>query len=399
VLTTADATTVEYEGGSFAAEPIARGAAYQLFSDTQRDGFSVNPHGRPRFRRVVHASDVALLSGPAPGANDASIKVPLSRTMNWAAAHRLSQSRASAQSAALRETRDSASVRPGTRMVKILSGRQLSGYLRGWLPLGFCHREYDIAHLRSPAELAVLSTDGRIDVSAEVIFALRWRAAGLEDFAIPYASDMPGLMDIPPHDRVGPPVLGTGFALSSRHIIPEFVTADMFDLPMPAHAELVAFTSDGSEVLLYGYLAEQRAWGRLAGPQWRHLLNGVDGVAPDQEYFPVPAAPTQMLGVVGGKLLEAVADPPNEFLLLAKVRALRQPVSSPARRTPVVTWRDSECSVTRDGDDWARVRLTTPDPDAIARLGATCVERGVYEAWAPVTEFKRRTDRVVRYEV
>jgi hypothetical protein len=397
VLTTAEATTVEFEGSSFSAEPIARGAAYQLFSDSQRDGFSLNPHNGPRFRRVVHASDVALLAGPEPGTSDPAIKVPLSRTMNWDTAHRLTQSRGSASSPTLREMRESATVQSGTRMVKILSGRQLSGYLRGWLPMGFCHREYDIAHLRTPAELAVLSTDGRVEISAPVVFALRWRAAGPEDFAVPYADEMPGLMEIPPHDRVGAPVLGTGFALSSRHIVPEFTTADMFDLPMPAHAELVAFTADGAEVLLYGYLAEQRAWGRLAGPQWRHLLTGVDGVAADQEYFPVPAAPTQMVGMVGGNVLEAVADPPNDFWLLAKVRALRQPVQAPARRTPLVTWRDTTCSLVRDGDDWARVRLTNPDPESVARLGATCVERGVYEAWAPASEFTRRVDHVVRY--
>ena len=317
--------------------------------------------------------------------------------MSWATAHRMSQSRWSVGTAVLRLMRNSVVVDRGTRMVKVLSARQLSGFLRGWLPMGFCHREYDIAHLRTPADLAVLSTDGRVDASAAVIFALRWRAAGPEDYAIPYAEDVPGLIDIPPHDRVGAPVLGTGFAPSNHHIIPEFVTADLADVPLPAHAELVAFTDGGAEVLLYRYLAEQRAWGRLAGKQWRHLLSDVDGIATDQEYFPVPAAPTQLFGLVNGNPLEAVVDHPDGFMLLAKVRALRQPVSQPARRSPVVRWRDARCIVVRDNDDWVRVRIIQPDNDALSDLGATCVERGVYEAWAPAAEITERSDIWVSY--
>ena len=91
---------------------------------------------------------------------------------------------------------------------------------------------------------------------------------------------------------------------------------------MPARAELIAFTADGTEVLLYRYLAEQRAWARLAGPQWRRLL---------------------------------------------------------------------------DDGDWLRVRMMRPNPEALPRLGATCIERGVYEAWVTAAELDGRGDVVVRY--
>lgn len=391
-------TTVELDGVSYPAESFAKGAAYQVFSATPRPGFNANPQVGLPFRRIVHATEVELIAGPAPATSDLPVRVPLSRSMSWAAAHRMTQSRSAADVAALRQMRDSVVIQRGTRMVKILSGRQLSGFLRGWLPMGFCHREYDIAHLRTPADLAVLSTDGRVDGSAPVIFALRWRAAGPEDYAIPYASDMAGLIGIPPHDRVGAPLLGTGFAPSNQHIIPEFVTADLADIPLPALAELVAFTADGAEVLLYRYLAEQRAWGRLAGSQWRHLWADVDGVVADQEYFPVPPAPSQLLGLVNGNPLEAVCDHPDGFMLLAKVRALRQPVSQPARRAPIAVWRDVRCLVVRDSDDWIRVRLIAPDSDAVSDLGATCVERGIYEAWAPVSEITDRSDQWTPYD-
>ncbi len=391
-------TIVEFDGVSFPAEQLAKGVAYQLLSDSPRPGFDANPQLGVSYRRVVHASEVEFLGGPEPATTDMPMRVPLSRNMSWAAAHRMTQSRAAASTAALRYMRDSAVIKRGTRMVKILSARQLSGYLRGWLPMGFCHREYDVAHLRTPADLAVLCTDGRVDTASPAVFALRWRAAGPEDYAVPYADAVRGLISIPPHDRVGAPVLGTGFAPSSQHIVPEFMTADLADIPLPAHAELVAFTSEGIEVLLYRYLAEQRAWGRLAGKQWRHLLTEADGIAADQEYFPVPPAPTQLLGLIKDKPLEAVLDHPDGFMLMAKVRALRQPVSEPARRCPAVTWRDIQCTVIHETEEWVRVRLIRPDSDALSDLSATCVERGVYEAWAPAAEVTERSDIWMKYQ-
>jgi hypothetical protein len=397
---------IRYDGLTYGAEPVARGAAYEIYSSVPADGFMSNPRPdapdipAPAFRRFVHATEVDLLAGPAPQPDDAPLSVPLSATMSWAEAHRLSQAGASAAShPALRSMRDTVRIRRGTRMVKILSGRQLAGTLRGWLPQGFCHREYDIAHLRTPGDLAVLATDRTEpqDDSAAV-FMLRWRAVDAADFATPYDSEFAGLTAMSPHQRVGPPVLGTGFAPTNRHIIPEFVTDGLGDLPLPAHAELIAFTPDGTEVLLYRYLAEQRAWGRLAGKQWRGLLDGIEGLAGDQEYFPIPDAPTRLMGRHDGHPYEAVADPrENEFLVLAKVRALRHAVTDAVRLSPRVVWRGEPCTVVRDSDEWLRLRLIHPSPAALEATGTACMERGIYEAWAPAAEVRNRRDAIVRY--
>jgi len=116
-------------------------------------------------------------------------------------------------------------------------------------------------------------------------------------------------------------------------------------------------------------------------------MASVDGIAPDQEYFPVPRAPAQLVGLHDGQPYEAIADPrENEFLVLAKVRALRHTVTTPARRSPTVMWRGVRCGVIRDSDGWLRVRLLRPSPEALERTGASCMERGIYEAWALATE-------------
>ena len=388
-----EGVTVGFAGLEYAAEPVPSGAAYEIFTNVPADGFLPNP--RPAaampFRRFVHATEVELLDGTAPKPYDAPLCLPLSPTMSMALAHRLSQSMpgaSAATDAAVRAMRDSIRIRRGTRMVKILSGRQLAGYLHGWLPQGFCHREYDIAHLRTPAGLAVLATDrDGVHDAQDVVFALRWRAIDARDYATPYASDFGGLTAMSPHARVGPPVLGTGFAPTSRHIVPEFVTADLTDLALPAHAELIAYTADGTEVLLYRYLAEQRGMGSagrttVARPARRRRRDrSRPGVLPGARA--ADPAHRQLYG----STYEVVADPrENEFLVLAKVRALRAPVTSAARRTPTVTWRGVRCSVIRDSDGWLRVRLLRPSPDALERTGATCVERGIYEAWAPASE-------------
>jgi hypothetical protein len=386
-------------GVTYPAEAIAKGAAYEIFSTSVRDGFVPNP--RPGtllpYRRFVHATEVEVVAGEPSATIDSPLSMPLSRALSWPTVYRMSQSAAAAASPLLVAIRETATIQRGTRMMKILSGRQLAAHLGGRLPHGFCHREYDIAHLRTAAELAVLRTDGMPEADESVVFALRWRAADPSDYAVPYRWAYDGLIHISPHDRLGAPVLGTGFAPSRQHVIPEWITTDFVDIPLPAHTELLAFTADGSEVLLYRYLAEQRAWARLAGPQWRHLLAGVD-VAADQEYFPAAEPMTRLVGVYRNDEYEAVAEPPNEFWLLAKVRALRHQVTEPSRRTPIVSWRGATCAVILDNGNWLRVRMLRPDPDALVRLGATCVERGVYEAWAPIGEVSDAGDLVVTYD-
>jgi hypothetical protein len=394
---------VAFDGVTYSAEPVAKGAAYELFATEPAPGFLPNPRpgARKPYRRFVPAADAEVVEGMAPVPLDRPLHVPLSRATTWASVHRLSQTPHAAASAVLADIRDSARIRRGTRMVKVLSAAQLSGYLRGWLPQGFCYREYDIAHLRTPVQLAILRSDGEESAPGtdEVVFALRWRAVDPADYEVPSVADFAGLVRIPPRDRLGPAVLGTGFAPSGQHLVPEFVTAHLGDLPLPAFAELVAYTADGTEVVLYSYAPEQRAWTRMVGPQWRYLFNHVPGVAPDQEYFPVPAAPTTLIGWLRGQEYVALADPPDEFRVLAKIRAARYPVEALARRTPYVRWRGATCTVIRDENAWLRVRLVRPDGEAVTRLGATCLERGIYETWAPAAETGPARSLDVRYDL
>jgi len=392
---------VAYDGAIYPAEPVGRGAAYELFTDRPADGFLPNP--RPGamvpYRRFVPSGDVQVVEGVPPVPPDEPLRALLSRTLNWATVQRLSQAPPVADLVAA--IRGSVRIRPGTRMVKVLSAAQLTEYLHGALPRGFCYREHDIAHLRTPAELGVLRADGEDAApgSDDVVFALRWRAVDAVDYAIPYPVEVDGLVRMPPHHRLGPAVLGTGFAPSGQHLIPEWVTAQLADLPLTALAELIAYTADGTEVVLYRYLAEQRAWGRMVGPQWRHLFAHVPGVVPEQEYLPLPETPTVLVGWYRGQEFGAVADPPAEFRLLAKTRATRYPVEALARRTRYVRWRGQDCSVVRDDGDWLRVRLVRPDVEAVVGLGATCLERGVYETWAPYRESTAQRSHDIRYEL
>jgi hypothetical protein len=338
------------------------------------------------------------MEGRPPQPADQPLHVPLSRTLTWDWVHRLSQT--TRDSEVLAAIRHSAQIRRGTPMVKVLSGTQLAAHLHGALPHGFCYREYDIAHLRTPTDLAVLRGDGSESEPGadEVVFVLRWRAVDPVDYEIPYATEFSGLVRISPHDRLGPTVLGSGFAPSGQHVIPEYVTAHLADLPLPASADLMAYTADGTEVVLYTYAPEHRGWTRMAGTQWRHLFAHVPGIPPEQEYFTVPEGPTRLVGWYRDREYEAVADPPDEFRVLARLRAARYPVESVVRRTPYVRWRGVTCTVVRDEGAWLRVRLVRPSSDSVAQAGATCLERGVYETWAPFAETGARRSIDVGYE-
>jgi hypothetical protein len=310
---------------------------------------------------------------------------PLTRDLSWDAVQRMSQSAAHRDDPVLRRIRSTAAVFRGTRMVKVLSAPQFAGHLGGWLPYGFCYRACDIAHLQSPEELALLRTDGSTDIG--VVFALRWRAVDPIDFEVPGAPGQSGLATLPGHSRVGAMVLGTGFTPSTDDLIPEFVTAGFADLPMPANAQLIAYPAPGEEVILYSYQPEQHGWLRLAGPRWRHLLEGVPGVSPDREYVPCSdSGSSRLVGQAGAQEYEAVADPPGEFRVRALTRAARYPVSTLSRRAEQATWRGVPCWVLQRDDSWARLRVVTPDGDSLNATGARCYERGVYESWAPLRE-------------
>ncbi|RKR88644.1 hypothetical protein BDK92_2973 [Micromonospora pisi] len=385
---------VTYAGTTYPAEELTRGAAYELFSASEVDGFSRDPRPDARlpWHRFVHASEVTAVYGSrAAGDPDLEppLTAPLNRVRNWDDVHQLSQTQAGASDPILASVRNSALVRQGTPMVKVLSARQFAGHLRGWLPYGFCYREYDVAHLRTPADLALLRTDleaGRD--GTDVAYVLRWRAIDPLDYDVPGGDRHAGLVAIPPHDRVGPPVLGTGFTPSGRHLIPEFVTRDMADLPLSANAALVAYSPAGDEVVLYTYQPEQRGWLRMAGPRWRHLLAAAPGVSPDQDYVPFGDTPrsTQLVGDYHEQEYEALADLPGGFRVLAMTRAARYPVENVRRRARYANWRGVLCLVLGEQTGWLRLRLCRPNPDSIATCGAQCYERGVYESWAPAQE-------------
>lgn len=324
------------------------------------------------------------------------ILAPVTPGMSYEAIHALSQGPLhGAVAAQITTIRRTATIRPGTRMIKLLSARQVPAYLHGRRPAGFCYREFDLAPVRASAELALLLGDAVTPASAPVVFGLRWRAVAPADYHIPFSIEVDGLPSyaglttISPHDRLGPPVLGTGFAPSRSHLVPEFVTADLADLPMPMGTSIVAFPPDGTEVTLYVYIPEQRAWTRMYGPQHKHLLAGLADVSTEQEYVQSStdhAGGPVLLGRFRDEIYEAVADPPGGFRVLSRARAARYPVETVARRTRHVTWRDLPCTVVRVDGDWYRLRLCRPDRVAASTLGIHCLERGLYEVWAPAAE-------------
>jgi hypothetical protein len=317
---------------------------------------------------------------------DDPLMMPVSRTIDWSAVHRMSQAREPGGTIAA--IRRSAAIRRGTRLIKFITADQLAGFLHGWLIGGFCYRVRDVSHLRTPADLAVLAGQRESDVT----YGVRWRAVDPLDYEVPLADTHGGLVAMPSHDRIGPPVIGSGFAPAEQQIIPEFVTADLADLPLPAGASLVAHVPDGTEVVLYRYLPEQQSWVRMHGPQWRflteniHFPGGGGPVPVYQEYFPVPAGATTYVGTHQGRTFEAIVDPPSEFRVAAKFPAARFPVDTLGRRIPYATWRGIRCTVVRVENDWIRLRLCRPDAVQVTMAGAQCVERGLYEVWAPAAE-------------
>lgn len=397
--TSGNGPRVTYGGAVYPAEEIARGAAYELSSVDEAPGFEwVRPGTARPWRRFVHVTEVTDVHPVTEPAEEpeAPLLAPLHRERGWSYVQQLSQQPAAAGDPTLAAVRASAVIRRGTRMVKVLSARQLAGHVRGWLPHGFCFREHDVAHLRTPSATTVLRTDGAdARDGADVTYALRWRAAGPDDYDVPVGEAHRGLRALAPRDRLGAAVLGTGFVPSDGQLVPEFVTRDFADLPMPANATLLAYPADGVEVVLYSYQAEQRGWLRMVGPQWRHLLAAVPGLSPDQEYVPTGEAPrsTRLVGGYAGGEYEAVADLPGGFRVLATTRAARYPVEWAARRLRLADWRGVSCLVLREEAGWLRLRLRRPGPDAVAETGAQCQERGVYEAWAPAAEVT--DDRVV----
>ncbi|WP_117210813.1 hypothetical protein [Allorhizocola rhizosphaerae] len=370
-------TTVVVDGVSYPAEPVAGGAAYEVFSEVPAPGFlRMLAPGRWPYHRFVPSEETGV---------ETVLRAPVRRGMSWESIHRLSQSppRDAASAELVAGVRATATVRRGTRMVKPLTARGVTAVLKGHLPHGFCYREWDVAHLRTPLEQSILTGDA----AGEAAYLLRWRAIDPSDYHVPTGPAIAGLVAMPPHDRVGAPVLGTGFTPSAAELIPEWITADFANLPLPANAALVAYAADGTEIVLYAFQPEQRGWVRMVGPQWRHL-------APDdREYVPIPPGEqsSRLVGMFRGEEYDAVADPPDEFRVLAMNRAARYPVESLLRRTRYARWRGALATVLTQESSWTRLRLCRPDPANVAALGAQCYERGVYEVWAPTNEVDTHT--------
>jgi len=346
--------------------------------------------------RTAHFENLAEFAGNIADPEEQAILAPVVPGVSYESVHHLSQSQLRAPDAGQISTiRRTATIRPGTRMIKLLSARQVSAYLQGRRPSGFCYREFDLGPLRSSTELSLLLGDAATHEPASVVFGPRWRAVDPADYHIPFSGEvagMPsyaGLTAISPHDRLGPPILGTGFAPSRSHLVPEFVTADLADLPMPVGTSLVAFAPDGTEVSLYLYIPEQRGWTRMFGPQHKHLLRGLPEISTEQEFVQSGVenvGGSYLVGRYQDQTYEAVADPPEGFRVLSRAMAARYRVEAVVRRTPYGTWRGAPCTVVRVEGDWNRVRLCRPDREGAAALGMQCVERGVYETWAPAGE-------------
>jgi len=343
--------------------------------------------------RADPVENLAEFAAGISAPEEQAILAPVVPGISYEAIHHLSQGPLrSPDTGQITTIRRTATIRPGTRMIKLLSARQVGAYLHGRRPYGFCYREYDLAGLRTPAELSLLLADAVTPEPAPVVFGLRWRAVDPADYHIPFSTEVGGLPSyggltaISPHDRLGPPVLGTGFAPSRDQLVPEFVTADLADLPMPVGTSLVAFSPDGTEVSLYLYIPEQRGWTRMFGPQHKHLLRGLPEISTEQDFVQgtiEPVGGSFLIGHYQDQTYEAVADPPEGFRVLSRAMAARFRVEAVARRTRYATWRGVPCTVVRVEGEWHRLRLCRPDRDSASRLGMQCLERGVYETWVP----------------
>jgi hypothetical protein len=359
----------------------------------------------------VHATQVVPVEVPAESYGTAGpLVMPVSREWTHDAVFKLSQTppdRCCGGSAALLATiRRTVTVSRGTSMVKVLSPRQVAGFLEGRPLTGLCHREYDLAHLRTPPDLSPIN--GSSEMADDVVFVLRWRAVDARDYAVPFAReigpigpaevDVAGLSAMPSSLRVGPHVLGTGFTPNGRYIVPEWTIADFADVPLPADTSLAAFTADGHQVVLYSYQPDQHAWVRMCGPQWRHLLEPIPMAGSvGQEFFPIARAPVRLIGGYQGRMVEVVADSTGTFRIAARATAGRHPVDAVIRRVRYVRWRDVRCTLVRTKDGWHQLRLCQPDTESVTRVGASPVERGVYETWAPVDEVSTWQDVDLAY--
>ena len=120
-MTTVDDTdrgTVLVDGRAYAAESVAGGAAYELFSEVPAPGFLRldNPH-RWAYQRFVPAAEVAAGHEVTASTPESPLCAPLSRAVSWEHVHRASQRPPRDRQAAelIATVRASAVVRRGSR--------------------------------------------------------------------------------------------------------------------------------------------------------------------------------------------------------------------------------------------------------------------------------------------
>ncbi|THV27697.1 hypothetical protein [Glycomyces paridis] len=334
--------TVEWQGEKYPGAPYAEGAAWELFSALPRPDFL--PNARPGdeypYRHFAHAGEVLREGVPVSVADDRSLTVPLGPGLDLEYVRRLTQTPHldPAARALLDRVRNSSPLAPGDLLERPVTPAQIARLMEtAAVPGGFCYRRRDTAHLRTPAARSVLG--GETEPGDAWAFALRWPVADPADYHAPVAPDYEGLTAMPSSDRRGMPVLGTGFAISAAHLLPEHVTADLTDLPLPEGAKLVGYTVTGTECELFAYA--------------------------DQRWTPLTAERLELPGVE-----------------LGRVHQVRRVLREATR----VVWNGITGSLVDADEEWARFRLCRPSPDVLTRTGAEAVRRGVYEKWVARSE-------------
>ncbi|WP_335985797.1 hypothetical protein [Glycomyces sp. MUSA5-2] len=391
-------TEIVWHDRRYRARAAAGGAAFEIYSDTSEPGFQ--PAGST-YHRFVHASEVTSPGGEMLLAGVAPLSIPVMPGITASTVHQYSQNPriGPAERALVSATRATAFITPGTRMVKPLSRHQVSRQLTS-APLvsGLCFREFDVAHLRFPSDRIVLSGDP--DDVRDIAFCLRWRAIGPDDYTSSELANFPGLVGIPGRERRGSMVLGTGFLPSGTHLIAEYATAGLADLPLSARAEILAYTPDGAEIALFQYQPQTNVWNRVAGARHRDLVNRIPGLETGRTLFRVnPSVHAGLTGEHEGERVPITADPGHGFHAYARGAASRSPITAPRRFHTRARWRDIEVLALGRNEDWVRLRLSQPDIEAIMAADATCVERGVYECWAPLAELEDPRTVTTEYPV